>query len=76
MCASRRDQIALDSTFLAHLDSLVGGIYVEINSGLKYVNERAWQAVITAFSMGSYVVNLLSYSKMNDRIRLNQDVKN
>jgi len=42
LCASRRDQIALDSTFLAHLDSLVGGIYVEINSGLKYVNELAW----------------------------------
>ena len=45
--------------------------------GLKYVDERAGQTANTAFSMGSYtVVDLLSYYKVNDRIRLNLDVKN
>jgi iron complex outermembrane receptor protein len=48
-----------------------------LGTGLKYVDERAGQTANTAFSMGSYtVVDLLSYYKMNDRIRLNLDVKN
>jgi iron complex outermembrane receptor protein len=46
-------------------------------TGLKYVDERAGQMANTAFSMGSYTdVDLLSYYKVNDRIRLNPDVKN
>jgi iron complex outermembrane receptor protein len=45
--------------------------------GAKYVDERAGQTANTAFSMGSYAVaDLLSYYKVNDKIRLNLDVKN
>ena len=48
-----------------------------LGTGLKYVDERAGQTANTAFSMGSYtVVDLLSYYKVNDQIRLNLDVKN
>ena len=48
-----------------------------LGTGLKYVDERAGQTANTAFSMGSYtVVDLLSYYKVNDKIRLNLDVKN
>lgn len=48
-----------------------------LGTGLKYVDERAGQTANTSFSMGSYtVVDLLSYYKVNDRIRLNLDVKN
>ena len=48
-----------------------------LGTGLKYVDERAGQTANTTFSMGSYtVVDLLSYYKVNDQIRLNLDVKN
>ena len=48
-----------------------------LGTGLRYVDERAGQTANTAFSMGSYtVVDLLSYYKVNDKIRLNLDVKN
>ncbi|WP_433766227.1 TonB-dependent siderophore receptor [Pseudomonas putida] len=48
-----------------------------LGTGLKYVDERAGQTANTAFSMGSYtVVDLLSYYKVNDKVRLNLDVKN
>jgi iron complex outermembrane receptor protein len=48
-----------------------------LGTGLKYVDERAGQTANTAFSMGSYtVVDLLSFYKVNDKVRLNLDVKN
>ena len=48
-----------------------------LGTGLKYVDERAGQTANTAFSMGSYtVVDLLSFYKINDKVRLNLDVKN
>jgi iron complex outermembrane receptor protein len=48
-----------------------------LGTGLKYVDERAGQTANTSFSMGSYtVVDLLGYYQVNDKIRLNLDVKN
>ncbi|KAF6691228.1 TonB-dependent siderophore receptor [Pseudomonas sp. EKM23D] len=48
-----------------------------LGAGGKYVDERAGQTANSAFSMGAYtVVDLLSYYKVNDKIRLNLDVKN
>jgi len=48
-----------------------------VGTGLKYVDERAGQTANTAFSMGRYtVVDLLSFYKINDKVRLNLDVKN
>ncbi|WP_248747298.1 TonB-dependent siderophore receptor [Pseudomonas sp. MWU12-2037] len=48
-----------------------------LGTGLKYVDARAGQTANTAFSMGSYtVVDLLSFYKINDQVRLNLDVKN
>jgi len=45
--------------------------------GAKYVDERAGQTAANAFSMDSYtVVDLLGYYKVNERIRLNLDLKN
>jgi iron complex outermembrane receptor protein len=45
--------------------------------GTKYVDERAGQTAANAFSMDSYtVVDLLGYYKVNERIRLNLDLKN
>ncbi|WP_207167841.1 TonB-dependent siderophore receptor [Pseudomonas protegens] len=48
-----------------------------LGSGLKYVDERAGQTTNTGFSMGSYtVVDLLGFYKVNDKVRLNLDLKN
>lgn len=48
-----------------------------LGAGGKYVDERAGQTSNTAFSMDAYtVVDLLSYYKVNDKVRLNLDVKN
>ncbi|WP_348749857.1 TonB-dependent siderophore receptor [Pseudomonas rhodesiae] len=48
-----------------------------LGAGGKYVDERAGQTANRAFSMGAYtVVDLLSYYKVNDKVRLNLDVKN
>ncbi len=48
-----------------------------LGAGGKYVDESAGQTANSAFSMGAYtVVDLLSYYKVNDKIRLNLDVKN
>ncbi|WEJ07690.1 TonB-dependent receptor [Pseudomonas sp. FJ2-5-13] len=45
--------------------------------GGKYVDQRAGQTANTAFSMDAYtVVDLLGYYKVNERVRLNLDVKN
>ena len=45
--------------------------------GAKYVDERAGQTAANAFSMDSYtVVDLLGYYKVNEKIRLNLDLKN
>ncbi|WP_416773375.1 TonB-dependent siderophore receptor [Pseudomonas sp. RHF3.3-3] len=45
--------------------------------GGKYVAERAGQTAATGFSMGSYtVVDLLGFYKVNEKVRLNLDVKN
>lgn len=48
-----------------------------LGGGLKYVDERAGQTANTGFSMGSYtVVDLLGFYKVNDKVRLNLDLKN
>ncbi|QZI68010.1 TonB-dependent siderophore receptor [Pseudomonas protegens] len=48
-----------------------------LGSGLKYVDERAGQTANSGFSMGSYtVVDLLGFYKVNDKVRLNLDLKN
>lgn len=48
-----------------------------LGSGLRYVDERAGQTANTGFSMGSYtVVDLLGFYKVNDKVRLNLDLKN
>ncbi|WP_053144878.1 TonB-dependent siderophore receptor [Pseudomonas sp. P97.38] len=48
-----------------------------LGAGARYVDERAGQTAANAFSMDSYtVVDLLGYYKVNERIRLNLDVKN
>ncbi|VVM93430.1 Ferrichrome outer membrane transporter/phage receptor [Pseudomonas fluorescens] len=48
-----------------------------LGTGLKYVDERAGQTANTAFSMDSYtVVDLLGFYKVNEKVRLNLDVKN
>ncbi len=48
-----------------------------LGAGSKYVAERVGQTSNTPFSMGAYtVVDLLSYYKVNDKVRLNLDVKN
>jgi iron complex outermembrane receptor protein len=48
-----------------------------LGAGGKYVAERVGQTSNTPFSMDAYtVVDLLSYYKVNDKIRLNLDVKN
>ena len=45
--------------------------------GTKYVDERAGKMGANPFSMDSYtVVDLLGYYKVNERIRLNLDLKN
>ncbi len=48
-----------------------------LGAGGKYVAERVGQTSNTPFSMGAYtVVDLLGYYKVNDKVRLNLDVKN
>ncbi|MCF8976495.1 TonB-dependent receptor domain-containing protein, partial [Pseudomonas edaphica] len=48
-----------------------------LGAGGKYVAERAGQTANDTFSMGAYtVVDLLSYYKVNEKVRLNLDVKN
>lgn len=48
-----------------------------LGTGGKYVDQRAGQTANTAFSMDAYtVVDLLGYYKVNERVRLNLDVKN
>ncbi|SCZ32147.1 MULTISPECIES: TonB-dependent siderophore receptor [unclassified Pseudomonas] len=45
--------------------------------GARYVDERAGKMGVNPFSMDSYtVVDLLGYYKVNERIRLNLDLKN
>lgn len=45
--------------------------------GAKYVDERAGNTAASTFTMDSYtVVDLLGYYKVNERIRLNLDLKN
>ena len=48
-----------------------------LGAGGKYVDQRAGQTANTAFSMDAYtVVDLLSYYKINEQVRVNLDVKN
>ena len=48
-----------------------------LGAGTKYVDERVGQTSNTAFTMDGYtVVDLLSYYKVNEKVRLNLDVKN
>jgi len=48
-----------------------------LGAGAKYVDERVGQTSNTAFAMDAYtVVDLLSYYKVNEKVRLNLDVKN
>ncbi|MBT2370419.1 TonB-dependent siderophore receptor [Pseudomonas fluorescens] len=48
-----------------------------LGAGGKYVAERVGQTSNTPFAMDAYtVVDLLSYYKVNEKVRLNLDVKN
>lgn len=48
-----------------------------LGAGGKYVAERAGQTANNTFSMEAYtVVDVLSYYKVNEKLRLNLDVKN
>ncbi|MCR4542489.1 TonB-dependent siderophore receptor [Pseudomonas sp. 18.1.10] len=48
-----------------------------LGAGTKYVDERVGQTSNTAFTMDAYtVVDLLGYYKVNEKVRLNLDVKN
>lgn len=48
-----------------------------LGAGAKYVDERVGQTSNTPFTMDAYtVVDLLGYYKVNDKVRLNLDVKN
>ncbi|WP_296233503.1 TonB-dependent siderophore receptor [Pseudomonas sp. UBA4617] len=45
--------------------------------GVKYVDDRAGQTAASTYTMESYsVVDLLSFYKVNEHVRLNLDVKN
>ncbi|MCM2363526.1 MULTISPECIES: TonB-dependent siderophore receptor [unclassified Pseudomonas] len=48
-----------------------------LGAGAKYVDERVGQTSNTPFTMDAYtVVDLLGYYKVNEKVRLNLDVKN
>ena len=48
-----------------------------LGMAVKYVDERAGQTSATAYDMQGYsVVDLLSFYKLNEHVRLNLDVKN
>jgi iron complex outermembrane receptor protein len=71
--------IARNSFSLLNVYEFQDGVFkgLGLGTGLKYVDERAGQTANTAFSMDSYtVVDLLGFYKINDKVRLNLDVKN
>ena len=56
-------------------DGLAKGLGLGV--GVKYVDDRAGQTAATTYTMERYsVVDLLSFYKVNDHVRLNLDVKN
>lgn len=56
-------------------DGLAKGLGLGV--GVKYVDDRAGQTAATTYTMERYsVVDLLSYYKVNEHVRLNLDVKN
>ncbi|QXH44562.1 TonB-dependent siderophore receptor [Pseudomonas xanthosomatis] len=56
-------------------DGLAKGIGLGV--GVKYVDDRAGQTAATTYTMERYsVVDLLSFYKLNEHVRLNLDVKN
>ncbi|QXH53993.1 TonB-dependent siderophore receptor [Pseudomonas fakonensis] len=56
-------------------DGLAKGLGLGV--GVKYVDDRAGQTAATTYTMERYsVVDLLSFYKLNEHVRLNLDVKN
>lgn len=56
-------------------DGLVKGLGLGV--GVKYVDDRVGQTAATTYTMERYsVVDLLSFYKVNEHVRLNLDVKN
>ena len=56
-------------------DGLAKGLGLGV--GVKYVDDRAGQTAATTYTMERYsVVDLLSFYKVNEHVRLNLDVKN
>ncbi len=56
-------------------DGLAKGLGLGV--GVKYVDDRAGQTATSTYDMDSYsVVDLLSFYKVNEHVRLNLDVKN
>lgn len=56
-------------------DGVVKGL--GLGMGVKYVDDRAGQTAATTYTMERYsVVDLLSFYKVNEHVRLNLDVKN
>lgn len=48
-----------------------------LGMGVKYVDDRAGQTIAQTYTMDRYsVVDLLSFYKLNEHVRLNLDVKN
>ncbi|HDS1744567.1 MULTISPECIES: TonB-dependent receptor [Pseudomonas] len=56
-------------------DGLAKGLGLGV--GVKYIDDRAGQTAATTYTMASYsVVDLHSFYKVNEHVRLNLDVKN
>ncbi|HCP30590.1 MAG TPA: TonB-dependent siderophore receptor, partial [Pseudomonas sp.] len=56
-------------------DGLAKGLGLGV--GVKYVDDRAGQTATSTYTMERYsVVDLLSFYKVNEHVRLNLDVKN
>lgn len=69
-----RNSFSLLSTY-EFQDGLVKGLGLGI--GVKYVDDRAGQTATQTYNMDQYsVVDLLSFYKVNEHVRLNLDLKN
>lgn len=76
---TRLANIPRNSFSLLNVYEFQDGVAKGLGLGLavKYVDERAGQTSSTAYDMQDYgVVDLLSFYKLNEHVRLNLDVKN
>jgi iron complex outermembrane receptor protein len=76
---TRLANVPQNSFSLLNVYEFQGGNFKGLGLGVggKYVDQRAGQTANASFAMDSYtVVDLLGYYKVNERIRLNLDLKN